>query len=97
LGNGISDGVGAVEFVVCPVIGGGGERDEWGQHHSARLTFKGPDRKVVVVDGCGVVVLVGGREANVSDDEWNCNAVKHAQVGWWTLDRHVPPLKYKNF
>lgn len=35
------------------------ERDEWGQHHSARLTFKGPDRKVVVVDGCDVVVGVG--------------------------------------
>jgi hypothetical protein len=62
LGNGISDGVGAVEFVVCPVIGGGGERDEWGQHHSARLTFKGPDRKVVVVDGSGVVVGVGRGE-----------------------------------
>jgi hypothetical protein len=70
-------------------LGGGRERDEWGQHHSARLTFKGPDRKVVVVDGSGVVV-VGGREANVSDDEWNCNAVKHAQVG------HVPPKKFLN-
>lgn len=39
--------------------GGERERDEWGQHHSARLTFKGPDRKVVVVDGCDVVVGVG--------------------------------------
>lgn len=58
---------------MCPVIGRGGERerDEWGQHHSARLTLKGPDRKVVVVDGVwgGGVVVGGGREANVSDDE----------------------------